>query len=259
MIARNAEDRKTLREGGKRLGRVLAACAAAAVPGVAIAELDMLAERLILEAGGRPAFKGYRPSRTSAPFPGTLCVSVNDEVVHGVPTRSITLAERDLVGLDIGMQWPSAGGLYTDTALTVCVGGCTPEQQRLVEVTERALAAGIAAAAVGSRISDIARAIQEIVEPAGFAIVRDLVGHGVGGAVHEDPQVPNYWDAHQVDTELLDGHVLALEPMVTAGGWRVVVDEDAWTIRTQDHSLAAHAEHTILITKSGTEILTRAA
>lgn len=270
MLARNDRDRQTLRDGGGILGRILAEVAAAAQPGVAIRDLDALAERRIRELGGHPAFKGYKPSHAAKAFPGALCVSVNDEVVHGVPTRAITLKDGDLVGLDIGMRWPqeqrsgvrglrSEGsfGLYTDTATTVCVGKCSGEAQRLLTVTKRALDAGIAAAAVGSRVSDIAKAVQEVVESAGFSVVRDLVGHGVGNAVHEEPQVPNFWDQHQIDTELLDGHVIAIEPMVAAGSWRVTSDPtDGWTIRTHDHSLAAHFEHTVLITRKGTEVLT---
>ncbi|MDO8425381.1 MAG: type I methionyl aminopeptidase [bacterium] len=257
MVARNAHARTMLREGGEKLGRILAECAAAAQPGVTLRELDALAQQRIRAEGGEPSFLGYRPSRADTAFPGALCISVNDEVVHGVPTRPITLAAGDLVGLDIGMRWPKDGGLYTDTAMTVCVGACAKPAQRLLDATQRALDAGIAAAAVGSRISDIARAIQAVVEAARYSVVRDLVGHGVGNAVHEEPQVPNFWDARQVDTEILDGHVLALEPMVTAGGWRVISDPDHWTIRTHDHSLAAHFEHTILVTKDGVEILTK--
>lgn len=259
MVARSPKDREVLRQGGALLGRILAEVAAAAKPGVTIPELDALAEARIIERGGRPAFKGYHPGHAAQAFPGALCISVNDEVVHGVPTRPITLGAGDIVGLDIGMQWPAKGGLYTDTAVTVCIGPCTPFARRLVDVTSCALDAGIAAAAVGSRISDIARAVQEVVEGAGFSVVRDLVGHGVGAAVHEAPQVPNFWDAHQVDAELLDGHVIAIEPMVAAGSWRVREDDDGWTIRTRDRSLAAQFEHTILITREGVEVLTRVA
>ncbi|MDO8598719.1 MAG: type I methionyl aminopeptidase, partial [bacterium] len=219
----------------------------------------------------------YHPRHATQPYPGTLCTSVNAEVVHGVPTRDITLAKGDLIGLDIGMKWPAptfspstavegeregegsrlTKGLDTDTAVTVAVGKISKQAQRLLTVTERALEAGIAAAVVGSRVSDIARAVQTIVEHAGFSVVRDLVGHGVGLAVHEEPQVPNFWDPRNPDVELVDGMVIAIEPMVAAGGWRVRTLPDGWTIVTADGSLAAHFEHTILITKERTEIITR--
>lgn len=258
MVARNERDRQMLREGGALLGGVLAEVAAAARIGSTLRELDALAEERIRTVGGFPAFKGYKPRHAATAFPGTLCISVNDEVVHGVPTRDITLQQGDLVGLDIGMRWPARDGLYTDTAVTVCVGTCTSDAERLLAVSRLSLEAGIAAAAVGSRVSDIAKAVQEVVERAKYSVIRDLVGHGVGGAVHEEPQVPNFWDARQVDAVLLDGLVIAIEPMVAAGGWRVRADQDHWTIRTHDRSLAAHFEHTVLITKQGTDVLTQA-
>jgi methionyl aminopeptidase len=277
MTARSEQDRATLREGGKRLGEILQEVAAAVRPGIRLRELDALAERLILSAGGEPAFKGYHPRHAPQPYPGTLCTSVNSEVVHGVPTRDIVLKEGDIIGLDIGMKWPSSkstvyslqstgtlndsrlttNGLYTDTAVTVGVGKISKAAQRLMNVTRDALEAGIAAAVVDSRVSDISKAVQVAVELAGFSAIRDLVGHGVGLSVHEEPQVPNFWDPRQRDTVLLDGMVIAIEPMVAAGGWRVQALPDGWTIVTQDGSLSAHFEHTVLITKQGTEVLTR--
>jgi len=257
MIARSDHDRAMLREGGRRLGAILAQVAAAVAPGVSLRELDALAERLVASHGGAPAFKGYHPRHAAAPYPGTLCTSVNNEVVHGVPTRDAVLRKGDIIGLDIGMKWPTDGGLYTDTAVTVAVGKTSKAAWRLIETTERALEAGIAVAVVGNRVSDIAKAVQVVVERAGYSVVRDLVGHGVGLAAHEDPQVPNFWDARQTDVELVDGMVIAIEPMVAAGGWRVRTLPDGWTIATADGSLSAHAEHTVLITKEGTEVLTR--
>ncbi len=265
MIARSEEDRNVLREGGRRLGRILQEVAAAVRPGIAIRELDQLAERLIIAAGGQPSFKGYHPRHAPQPYPGSLCTSVNSEVVHGVPTRDILLKEGDIIGLDIGMKWPTAqvsglksqvSGLYTDTALTVGVGKISKEARRLIDVTRSALEAGIAAAVIESRVSDISKAVQVAVELAGFSVIRDLVGHGVGRQVHEEPQVPNFWDPRAMDTELTNGMVIAIEPMVAAGNWRVQALPDGWTIVTQDGSLAAHFEHTVLITRAGTEILT---
>ncbi|MBI4434620.1 type I methionyl aminopeptidase [Candidatus Uhrbacteria bacterium] len=285
MIARSTDDRQILREGGNRLGEILQEVAAAVRPGVTIYELDQLAERLIVEAGGSPAFKGYHPRHAPQPYPGSLCTSVNSEVVHGVPTRGIILKEGDIIGLDIGMQWPSSakasegkpsdskflpltsgggarggggGGLYTDTAVTVGVGKISKEAQRLLDVTRQALDAGIAAAVYESRVSDISKAVQVAVELAGFSVIRDLVGHGVGRQVHEEPQVPNFWDPRATDTVLTNGMVIAIEPMVAAGNWRVKALPDGWTIVTQDGSLAAHFEHTVLITKEGTEVMTQA-
>ncbi|MFH1430539.1 MAG: type I methionyl aminopeptidase [Candidatus Uhrbacteria bacterium] len=257
MIARDERDRQLLRQGGQHLGRVLQGVVLAAQPGVTIRSLNALAEQLVAEVNGRPSFKGYRPEHSREPFPGALCVSVNSEVVHGRPDRDIELRDGDIVGLDIGMQWPAEGGLYTDTSRTVIVGSVSSKTEQLVRSANDALSAGIAAAAVGSRISDIARAIQEAAEHASFSVVRELVGHGVGGAVHEEPQVPNYWDDQQEDAEIVDGLVLALEPMLTAGAWPVETLKDGWTVVTKDGSLSSHAEHTILITRDGTEVLTR--
>jgi methionyl aminopeptidase len=259
MIAKTPDERMMLREGGRRLGQVLAEAAQAVQPGIELRELDAIAERRIIEFGGRPAFKGYRTSHTKSAFPGTLCISVNDEVVHGIPTRAIILKEGDIVGLDIGMEWPAKDGLYTDTAMTVSVGSIPPDIARLLEKTSLALDAAIRAAVVGERISDIAKAAEQIISVAGFGIVRDLVGHGVGLAVHEDPQIPNFWDGQFPDRALEDGLTIAIEPMVTIGSPRVRTRDDGWTVVTEDRSLAAHFEHTVLITNDGTEILTNRA
>lgn len=257
MIVRTKQERIMLREGGRHLGRILQELGKAARPGFVIKELDAMAERLIIECGGRPVFKGYKPHHAATPYPGTLCISVNNEVVHGLPTRNVALYNGDIVGLDLGMQWPAKDGLCTDAAITVGVGKIKKDVRQLLETTKRALDAGIAAAAVGSRVSDISRAVQEIVEGDGYGIVRDLTGHGVGRAIHEDPQVPNFYDPRNMDTELLNGMVIAIEPMVNAGSWRVKVLPDGWTIVTADGSLSAHFEHTVLITKEATEIITR--
>ncbi|MBI2482753.1 type I methionyl aminopeptidase [Candidatus Uhrbacteria bacterium] len=258
MVARTTEERAWLREGGHRLGAVLAQVAQSVRPGVSLRALDALAEQLILASGGKPAFKGYRPSFAAIPYPGSLCTSVNAEVVHGVPTREVILQAGDIVSLDIGMRWPAEGGLFTDTAVTVPVGVIAPEAQRLLTVTADALAAGIAQAVVGHRIRDIARSVQRVVERAGYSVVRDLVGHGVGRAIHEEPQVPNFWDRGHHDASLSDGLVIAIEPMVAAGRADVRTLADGWTVATVDGSLSAHFEHSILITSEGTEVLTRA-
>lgn len=257
MIARTEQERTTLRAGGRHLGRILQELGKAVRSGIIIKDLDAIAERLILACGGRPVFKGYHPRHAATPYPGTLCMSLNNEVVHGLPTRNVAFYNGDIVGLDLGMQWPAEGGFYTDAAITVGVGKIKKDARQLLETTKLARDAGIAAAAVGSRVSDISRAVQSVVEGAGYNVVRDLTGHGVGRAIHEDPQVPNFYDPRNMDAELLDGMVIAIEPMVNAGSWRVKVLPDGWTIVTADGSLSAHFEHTVLITKESTEILTR--
>ena len=183
---------------------------------------------------------------------------MNSEVVHGVPTRPVILREGDIVGLDIGMRWPAERGLYTDTAVTVPVGAVSAQAQRLMEVTRAALDAAIAVAQYRHRVSEISTTVQRIVEDAGYSIVRDLVGHGVGRAPHEPPQVPNFWERDAEDTVLTNGLVIAIEPMVNAGGWRVRTMPDRWTVVSADGSLSAHFEHTILVTKERTEVLTAA-
>lgn len=245
-----------LAEGGEKLHQILNQLAQAAIPGVSTAELDVLAEKLILAAGGQPAFKGYRHSPHDPPFPSTICTSVNHAVVHGQPRRNQRLASGDIIGIDIGMRYQN---LYTDMATTVPVGTVTPAATRLIAVTTEALRRGIAAAVVGNTTHDIGRTIQTYVESCGFAVVKDLVGHGVGHAVHEDPRVPNFVPSNEQPTPLEPGLVIAIEPMVTLGTDQVTVANDGWTILTADGSLAAHQEHTIAITPAGPRVLTDAA
>lgn len=228
----------------------MAEVAAAAVAGVSTWELDQLAERKIKAVGGVPAFKNFGPKGNE--FPATLCTSVNDEIVHGVPSKKAILREGDIISLDIGMRYK---GLYTDTAITVGVGKISAEAANLMDVTKKSLQAAINAAKIGNTIGDIGAATQKVVEAAGFSVVRDLVGHGVGYEVHEDPQVPGYGRAGS-GLQLVSGMVLAIEPMVTVGSYKILVDKDDWTIRTADGSLSAHFEHTVAITKKGPRILT---
>lgn len=239
-----------IRAGGKILRRILQDTAKRVKAGVSTLELDQFAEREILKAGGKPSFKNYGESGNF--FPGTLCTSVNDVVVHGVPSKKMILKEGDIVGLDIGMQYQ---GLFTDTAITVAVGKISRNTEKLLEVTKKALDAGIKAAQAGKRVGDISFAVQKIADAAGYGIVRDLVGHGVGYAVHEEPRVPNYGKAG-TGPLLQPGMVLAIEPMFTLGGYRIVFEDDGWTVTTYDGSLAAHFEHTVVITEKGAEILT---
>lgn len=254
----------TLREGGRRLAEILKKVAEAARPGISTYDLDRLAQSLIFESGGRSSFKGYRIRETKIPYPGSLCVSVNDEVVHAIPRREKILKEGDVVGLDIGMIWPSESlakeasgpkGLYTDTAVTVGVGRVSSEAKRLMRVTREALDIGIKAVRAGARVGDISYAIERHLKKHKLGIIRDLAGHGVGYAVHEEPLIPNYGQPG-TGPELKEGMILAVEPMATLGDWRVALDEDEWTFRTVDESLAAHFEHTIVVTQNGAEVLT---
>lgn len=245
-------------EGGKILGRILEELAKMAVPGVRTIDIDKHAEALILASGGRPAFKGYAiPGHT--PFPATICSSLNTEVVHGIPLKDQILKEGDIYSIDIGMEYPSSefGGYFTDTALTVAVGKVDAKAAQLMAVTKHALEIGIQQCYAGNSIASIGKAIQAYVKPQGYGIVRDLVGHGVGHAVHEDPPVPNYYDAKLEHWKLEPGVVIAIEPMITMGDWRVETADDGWTIQTLDHSLAAHFEHTIIITDAEPIVATK--
>ena len=215
-------------------------------PGVKTIELDRLSEAMALKKGARPAFKGYRG------YPYSLCTSVNSEVVHGMPSER-ELQEGDIVSLDFGILHD---GYYGDAAVTVPVGEISPEARRLLRVTEEALYRGISAARAGNRIGDISAAIQGHVEAAGFSVVRDLVGHGIGKSLHEDPQVPNYGSSGR-GIELKPGMVFAIEPMVNEGTYRVDVLRDGWTVVTADGKLSAHFEHSVAITENGPVILSR--
>jgi methionyl aminopeptidase len=241
---------ETIRENGLLIASILNEVAKAAVAGVSTWELDQMAEKKIKAVGGVPAFKNYGPKDN--PYPAALCTSVNDEIVHGIPSKNVILQEGDIISLDIGMRYK---GLYTDTALTVGVGKISAGAANLMAVTKKALQAAIAVAKAGNTIGDIGAATQKVVEASGYSVVRDLVGHGVGYDVHEDPQVPGYGKAGS-GLQLVPGMVLAIEPMVTAGSYKIVVDGDDWTIRTADGSLAAHFEHTVAIGKRGPRILT---
>ena len=213
-------------------------------PGITTRELDQVAEDYILLKGARPAFKGYRG------FPATLCISINDEVVHGIPGQR-RLKQGDIVSLDVGVNYL---GYFGDAAITFPVGEVDPEAKRLLEVTEKALYIGIEKAKVGNRLFDISYAIQSWVESHGFSVVRDFVGHGIGRELHEEPQIPNFGVPHQ-GPRLGKGMVFALEPMVNEGTYEVRVLSDGWTVVTADGKRSAHFEHTIAITEDGAEIL----
>jgi methionyl aminopeptidase len=244
------EEIELINEGGKILRDILHRAAEKAVPGVSTWEINEFAEKEIIKAGGRPSFVGYGSKHN--PFMHGLCTSINDAVVHGIPSKDDILQEGDIVGLDIGMEYKK---LFTDTAITVPVGKVSAIAEVLIDVTAASLDKALAQVRPGNRIGDIGHAIQTTAEAAGFSVVRDLVGHGVGYAVHEDPAVPGYGKPGK-GLELVENMVLAIEPMVCQFQPQIFFDTDGWTIRTHDGGLAAHFEHTIAVTSKGVRILT---
>jgi len=246
------EEIAKLREGGALLSAILGELCAMVKPGVSTSELDAHAEKRMRDAGGEPSFKGYKAGG-SVPFNGTVCTSIDDEVVHAPPHPGRVLKEGQIISLDIGLRYK---GLCTDMAVSVPVGKVSEKALKLIRVTKDSLLAGVDVVRPGGKIRDIGRAIQPVVERAGFGVVRALVGHGVGHAVHEEPGVPNYDDPDMPRVTMKEGMVLAIEPMVTEGSWEVDLGGDEWTFSSEDGSLAAHWELTLAVTKDGYEILT---
>ncbi|MSR78729.1 MAG: type I methionyl aminopeptidase [Candidatus Taylorbacteria bacterium] len=254
ITIKTAEEIAILREGGKRLAEILSELEKTVKPGVSANELNILAEKLVAKGGDKSAFLKYKPYGASRPYPASLCVSINDEVVHGIPNESEKiLKEGDIVSLDMGLIHKK---LFTDIAVTVAVGKIDSSAQNLLRVTEGALEKGISMAVAGNRVGHISNAIQSFIKPHGYGIVEELAGHGVGYKVHEDPYVPNYGSQNS-GAILKPGMVLAIEPMVNEGGKAVVLDSDGYTYRTADGKRSAHFEKTILITEGVAEILTK--
>ena len=251
-ILKNIEDINKLREGGKILASVLYEAAGMSVSGIKTIELDKLAEKRIREAGGRPSFKNYKTADDKIPYPASLCVSINEEVVHGVPGERI-LKDGDIVSLDLGMEYK---GFYTDMAITFPVGKASEQAKKLIETTKECINLEIMAVKSGAFTGDIGYAIQSFAEKNGFNVVRKLVGHGLGRKVHEPPEVPNFGVKGKGEI-LREGEVIAIEPMITAGRQDIYLDKDEWTWKTKDGSLSAHFEHTIIVTKNGAEIITK--
>ena len=243
---KSAREIALMRRGGHILSEVMDRLRTSVKPGMSTLEIDTDVEDFIRSRGAVPAFKGYRG------FPATVCISINEEVVHGIPSPTRHIKEGDIVGLDLGCI---VEGYYADCAFTLAVGGVPPRVQELLDVTRESLARGITECRPGRRLSDVSHAIQLHVERHGFSIVRAFVGHGIGRALHEEPQVPNFGDPGR-GPQLRAGMVLAIEPMVTMGSWEVRILDDGWTAVTKDGSLAAHFEHTIAVTESGPEVLT---
>jgi methionyl aminopeptidase len=247
IVCRSTAELRRLREANQLVGRVLQQVQGAVAPGVTTAELDALAEREIRAAGAVPAFKGYKG------YPASICASVNEQVVHGIPSATRTLGDGDIISIDLGAK---LDGFYGDSAVTVGVGKISAKAAELLRVTEESLWKAIEAVRPGARVSDIGHAVQQHVEKFGFSVVREFVGHGIGSELHEEPQIPNYGEPGR-GPRLAEGMVLAIEPMVNAGAAGVKVLKDGWTAVTEDASLSAHFEHTVAVTSDGVEVLSR--
>ncbi len=247
IVCKSPAEIEQMRAANALVADVLAELAAMVAPGVTTVDLDAVAERLVRAGGAEPAFKGYRG------YPATLCASVNDQVVHGIPSAKTQLAEGDIISLDMGVK---LDGFYGDSAVTVAVGRVSEDASRLLRVTRESLDKAIAQVRIGGRVSDIGHAVQRHVEAAGFSVVREFVGHGIGSALHEEPQIANYGEPGR-GPRLAEGMTLAIEPMVNMGRPAVKVLADGWTAVTKDGSLSAHFEHTVAVTKDGPLVLTR--
>jgi methionyl aminopeptidase len=246
IVCRSASELERMRDAGRLVGEVLSELAAVVAPGVNTAELDELAEKRIARAGATAAFKGYHG------YPATICASINEEVIHGIPSGRRVLQEGDIISIDVGA---ALDGYYGDSAITLPVGHVSEEAATLLRVTEEALYKAIDQARPGGRVSDIGHAVQKHVEAYGFSVVREFVGHGIGQRMHEEPQIPNYGEPGR-GPRLTEGMVLAIEPMVNAGKPAVKVLADGWTAVTRDRRLSAHFEHTVAVTAGDPWILT---
>ncbi|HEX4347283.1 MAG TPA: type I methionyl aminopeptidase [Vicinamibacterales bacterium] len=246
IVCRSAAELEKMREAGRLVGEVLTALAGRVAPGVSTADLDQIAERMIVDAGGIPAFKGYHG------YPATICSSINEEVIHGIPSAGRVLKDGDVISIDVGA---SLAGYFGDSAITVAVGKVSEEAAALLRATEESLYKAIEVVKPGGRVSDIGHAVQRHVEAYGFSVVREFVGHGIGQRMHEEPQVPNYGEPGR-GPRLAEGMVLAIEPMVNAGKAAVKVLSDGWTAVTKDKRLSAHFEHTVAVTAGEPWILT---
>ena len=249
IIIKTKEEIEILKEGGKRLATILYKIKDMIKPGISTKELDIYAEKLIREYGDEPAFLNYTPEGVKTPYPASLCVSVNEEVVHGIPKKDKILKEGDIVSIDLGLKHK---GLFTDMALTVAVGNVNEQNKKLLEITEQALQIGISVSREGNRVGDIGYAIENFVrsQKYKYGIVEILAGHGVGRAIHEDPYIPNFGKKGTGD-KLVSGMVIAIEPMLNLGTKNLILDKDGYTFRTTDGKNSAHFEHTILITEEG--------
>lgn len=252
IALRRESEIDAIRSAALLVSRTLAEVAPHVRPGVTAAHLDRVAEQFITANGGIPAFKNYRPDSDHNPFPYSLCVSVNEEVVHGFATEDKILREGDIVAVDCGVK---LGGYYGDSAYTFAVGKINPATQSLLDATKASLLESIKHAVDGGRLGDVSNAVQTYVEQRGFSVVREMVGHGIGQRLHEPPEVPNYGQRGS-GPKLKQGMVIAIEPMINLGAKDIVREADGWTIRTTDHSPSAHYEHTVVIRRGRAEVLT---
>jgi methionyl aminopeptidase len=246
IVLKSDDEIKKMAESCRIVAEVLEGIKENVSPGIATKEIDAYAESFILSKGAKPAFKGYRG------YPASVCASINEQVVHGIPSLT-KLREGDIISLDIGVYYK---GFYGDAAVTLPIGKISERAEKLLTVTKKALQAGIENAVIGKRLSDISSAIQTRAESEGFSVVRNFVGHGIGRELHEEPQIPNFGKPGE-GPELMEGMTLAIEPMVNAGGWEVIILKDGWTAVTKDKGLSAHFEHTVAITKDGQNVLTK--
>jgi methionyl aminopeptidase len=250
---KNNQEIKKIKESGKRLVLVMEEIRKNIKAGVSTLELDKIAESAILKLGGIPAFKNYRTG-SGSPYPASICASINDEIVHGIPSENKILKEGNILKIDIGLKFE---GMFTDMARTFAVGNIDEKAKKIIEVTEKSFWEGAKKIKSGAKLSDYSKAVQKYVESFGFSVVRDLVGHGIGKKLHEEPQIMNYCDGYYQDLELRSGMVLALEPMVNEGSYETRIENNGWVFKTRDGKLSAHYENTILVTEKGFEILTK--
>ncbi len=252
IIIKSKKEIELMREGGQLLGQIMERLGKMIMPGQNTFAINKLAKKLVFDMGGFPIFEGYGDPGNA--FPATVCTSINNEIVHGIPRKERIICEGDIVKLDIGMKYK---GLITDMARTFPAGKISDEAQKIMDVTRECLNKGIATIKIGAKLSDYGRAVEKHARANGFSVVRDLVGHGVGRELHEDPQIPNYYFSGMREIVLQEGMTLALEPMINIGTHYIKVLRDGWAYVTKDGKLSAHFEDTIVVTKDGAEILTR--
>jgi len=254
IVRKNMAELERMRAAGMLVWQILDKLKSMVREGVTTYDLDVTAEKMMADAGARPAFKGYKTAAADTKFPFVLCTSVNDEIVHGMPSQKRVLKSGDIVSIDTGVQ---LNGFYGDSAVTVGIGEISEETRRLMEVTRESLELAIEKARAGNRLFDICGTVERHVTANGFSIVREFVGHGIGSQMHEEPQIPNYVDRKSENPRLKEGMVLAIEPMVNAGAPGSRVKPDKWTAVTEDGRYSAHFEHTVAITANGPWVLTR--
>ena len=250
---KNEKEIEKIRESSKRLAVVMREVEGHIKSGNSTLLLDEIVEKAILKLGGIPAFKNYG-EEDGNPYPATICASINDEIVHGIPSERIILKEGDILKIDMGMKYE---GMFSDMARTFAVGKIDNKSRRLIEVTEKSFWEGVKKIKNGAMLSDYSKAVQKYVELNGFSVVRDLVGHGIGTELHEDPQIMNYYEKRYYDLKLKSGMVLAIEPMINEGSYQVKIENNGWVFKTRDGKRSAHYENTVLVTDNGYEILTK--